>query len=80
MTNKELNRLNEGRTLRLAMPVLLTMYENKKNSAIARLVSAYKIGEKLEPLVAEISVYLTLINELHRSSNEVEHLESKIHK
>jgi len=80
MTDKEISKLNEGRTLRLAMPVLINLYERRKNSTIARLIGAYQVGEKLEPLVAELNVYSNLISELHRSNNEVENLENKIHK
>ena len=80
MNNEELTKLNEGRTLRLAFPALLGVYKAKHKSAVTRLVAAYKVGEKLEPIAAEISVYQNLIDELYRRSKETENLERKVHK
>jgi len=80
ITSEEINKLNAGRTLRLATPILVQLYENKKQAAIARLIMSYKAGEVLEPIAAEISVYQTLLADIHRSNNTVEHLETKINK
>ena len=80
MTDKEIEKLNLGRTLRIAMPAMLAVYEGKKSSAVNRLVMAYKEGLKLEPIAAEISVYQNLIDEMHRRNKETENLEHKVHK
>jgi len=80
MTDKEIENLNLGRTLRIAMPAMLSVYKGKKDSAISRLVMAYKSGDKLEPIAAEISVYQNLIDEMYRRNRETEILELKTHK
>jgi len=80
MTEREIEKLNLGRTLRLALPALLAVYEGKKSSAINRLIMSYKSGEKLEPIAAEISVYQNLIDEMKRQAKVTENLEHKAHK
>lgn len=82
MTPEQLDKLNEGRQLRLAMPVLMPILARKRDSLLQKLIGEFRIGVepgKLYATVAEISAQDELIRSLERSKRETEQLEGVLH-
>ena len=81
LTEKEIEKLNRGRTVRAEAQVLLPLLTQKKAAAVDRLIAHFRAGqsEMLLTVAAEISVLSGLESDLNKSIRETENLERKIY-
>jgi len=80
MDRRELDKLNRGRVLRLALPPLLDILEEQLEGAIGRLIGDFRSGKtEFISHAAEIATLTDLKDQLLREENETTHLEEKLH-
>ena len=78
MNERESAKLNEGRMLRVALPVLLPLLQKRKDAAMGRLQSEFKLGKSdYTALVAELVVLSDIESDILRQNKELEHIEEK---
>jgi len=80
MDQKELDKLNRGRVLRLALPPLLSILNAELEYTIGRLIGDFRNG-KTDFLshAAEIATLTGLKDQLLREEVETTHLEEQLH-
>lgn len=80
MDQQELDKLNRGRTIRLALPPLLGMLDEQLEEAIGRLVGDFRNGEtNFISHAAKIEVLTGLKDQLLREEKETADMEEKLH-
>ena len=80
MDTKKLDRLNRGRTMRLALPAFLAMLDDDLQGIIGQIVSDFNSGEKdFVRHAARITTLVNLKDDLLAQAAETEQLEGEIH-
>lgn len=77
---EKIEKLQEGRVLRLAFPVLMPILARRKEQAVARLVGQFRGGEtNFLTTVAELTTLTDLEQEMTRKHKETELLEGEFY-
>jgi hypothetical protein len=75
-----IDKLNRGRTIRLALPPLLDLLNEQLDNATGRLIGDFRSGEtNFLKHAAEIATITELKDQLLREEIETQHLEEKLH-
>ena len=80
LTSDQLQKLNRGRTLRLALPPLLDLLGEEIESALGRLVGDFRNGkQEFIGHAAELSTLINLRDSLLRDEQETTTMEATLH-
>lgn len=80
MDQKELDKLNRGRVLRLAIPPMRAILDEQLEGAIGRLIGDFRNKEtNFLSHAAEIATLTELKDQLLREEVETTHIEEKLH-
>lgn len=77
MKQEQVEKLNELRSFALAAPYLMPLIERRKNQILGRIISAYRCGNDLQGVAAELAVMTDLENELKQKHNELNRMQEE---
>ena len=80
MNTKELDKLNRGRTIRIALPAFLSMLDDNLEAVLSKIVGDFRSGKTdFIAHAAEIATLVDLKDNLLREEQETTNIEGKLH-